>query len=52
MLHPLHVLCTICFILIVRKEDYEGDIRMFFKDKYDFGAAWLHIDYAAKNVML
>ena len=35
------------------KKDYAGDIRnFFFKDKYDFGAAWLHIDYAAKNVML
>ena len=42
-----------CFILILRKEDYAGDIRKFFlKINMIFGAAWLHIDYAAKNVML
>ena len=38
-----------CFILILRKEDYAGDIRKFFlKINMIFGAAWLHIDYAAK----
>ena len=42
-----------CFILILREEDYAGDIRKFFKKiNMIFGAAWLHIDYAAKNVML